>query len=328
MQPLPDHKAPISGIGAIEASPFDLSIVTCVYKSSRYLKRFVELSLQALNEIGCTSFELVFVIDGSPDSSLEFLVEEKKHVPQIVVIELSRNFGHHYAAFAGLQYSRGKWVFLIDCDLEVSPLVLIDFFRLAKRESYDVVYGYQTERKGGWVERTGGRMFWRLFNALSETPVPANVLTERLLSRRYVEALLKLGDRNLFLAGMMCWVGFNQVGQPVTKVQREGRGSYTLGRRIALLVDAVTSFSAIPLRLLFSSGLLITFVSVSCSLYLILNKLLHPEMVLIGFTAVSVLILLSLGIMISSLGLVGIYLSKIYRQIQNRPLFIVKNVYF
>ena len=222
-------------------------------------------------------------------------------MPQIVVIELSRNFGHHYAAFAGLQYSRGKWVFLIDCDLEVSPLVLIDFFRLAKRESCDVVYGYQTERKGGWVERTGGRMFWRLFNALSETPVPANVLTERLLSRRYVEALLKLGDRNLFLAGMMCWVGFNQVGQPVTKVQREGRGSYTLGRRIALLVDAVTSFSAIPLRLLFSSGLLITFVSVSCSLYLILNKLLHPEMVLIGFTAVSVLILLSLGIMISSL---------------------------
>jgi putative glycosyltransferase len=287
----------------------------------------VELSLQALHEIGCTSFELVFVIDGSPDSSLELLIEEKKQVPQIVVIEFSRNFGHHYAAHAGLEYARGEWVFLIDCDLEVSPLVLVDFYRRARQESCDVVYGYQAERKGGWVERWSGGVFWRLFNALSETRVPANILTERLLSRRYVDALLKLGDRNLFLAGMMYWVGFKQIGQPVEKIQRDGRSTYTLRRRVALLIEAVTSFSAVPLRLLFSTGLVITFASLLFSLYLIMNKLLHPEMVLIGFTSVSVLILLTSGVIMASIGVVGIYLSKIYSQMQNRPLFIVKNVY-
>jgi putative glycosyltransferase len=303
------------------------SIITCVYRSYPYLKRFIELSLQALREIECTSFELVFVIDGSPDSSLELLIEEKKLVPQIVVIEFSRNFGHHYAAHAGLQYARGEWVFLIDCDLEVSPLIIVDFYRRAREESCDVVYAYQVTRKGGWLERWGGGVFWRLFNALSDTRVPANVLTERLLSRRYVDALLTLGDRNLFLAGMMHWVGFKQIGQPVEKIQREGRSTYTLRRRVALLIEAVTSFSAVPLRLLFSTGLVITFGSLLFSLYLIIKKLLHPEMILIGFTSVSVLILLSLGVIMASIGVVGIYLSKIYRQIQNRPLFIVKNVY-
>jgi putative glycosyltransferase len=312
---------------ALPTGPCHLSVVTCVYNSYLYLKRFVELLLQGLHEIGCTSFELVFVIDGSPDSSLELLMEEKRRVPQIVVIEFSRNFGHHYAAHAGLQYARGEWVFLIDCDLEVSPLIIVDFYRRAREESCDVVYAYQATRKGGRIERWTGGVFWRLFNALSETRVPVNVLTERLLSRRYVDALLTLGDRNLFLAGMMYWVGFKQIGQPVEKIQRAGRGTYTLRRRVALLIEAVTSFSAVPLRLLFSTGLVITFASLLLNLYLIFNKLLHPEMVLIGFTSLSVLILLSLGIVMASIGVVGIYLSKIYRQIQNRPLFIVKNVY-
>ena len=110
-------------------------------------------------------------------------------------------------------------------------------------------------------------------------------------------------------------------------MQREGRSTYTLGRRIALLVDAVTSFSAVPLRLLFLTGVFITAGSLLFSLYLVLNKLFNPEAVLLGFTALSVLMLLSLGMIMASIGMIGIYLSKIYRQMQNRPLFIVKNVY-
>jgi putative glycosyltransferase len=304
-----------------------LSIVTCVYKSYPFLKRFIELSLDALRQIGCSSFELVFVVDGSPDASLDLLLEEKTRVPQIVVIEFSRNFGHHYAAHAGLRYASGELVFLIDCDLEVSPLVLVEFYGKVMQDQCDVVYGYQNKRKGGWFERWSGGLFWRLFNALSDTPVPPNIVTERLLSRRYVDSLLKLGDRNLFLAGMMQWVGFKQLGLPVEKVQREGASTYTIRQRIALLIDAVTSFSAVPLRLLFSIGVFITCGAVAFIIYLIINKILNPSMVLVGFTSISVLILFSLGVVMSSIGIVGIYLSKIFRQIQNRPLFIVKNIY-
>ena len=130
-----------------------------------------------------------------PDDSLELLLREKTRVPQIVIIEFSRNFGHHYAAHAGLQYARGEYVFLIDCDLEVSPTVLADFYTRAVKEECDAVYGYQVERKGAWLERWSGKIFWRLFNMLSETKVPANIVTERLLSRKYVDNLLRLGDR-------------------------------------------------------------------------------------------------------------------------------------
>ena len=304
-----------------------LSIVTCVYKSYPFLERFIELSMEALGAIGCSSFELIFVVDGSPDASLDFLLQKKKQIPQIVIIEFSRNFGHHYAAHAGLQYAKGDFVFLIDCDLEVSPLALINFYATATQEQCDVVYGYQDERKGGWFERWSGHLFWRMFNALSDTHVPLNIVTERVLSRRYVENLLKLGDRNLFLVGMMHWVGFKQVGQPVIKIQRRGASTYTLRKRFSLLVDAVTSFSAVPLRLLFYSGIFITAGALLFTVYLVINKIRYPDTVLLGFTSITVITLLSLGIVISSIGIVGIYLSKIFRQVQDRPLFVVKNVY-
>jgi putative glycosyltransferase len=166
-----------------------------------------------------------------------------------------------------------------------------------------------------------------LFNALSDTRVPPNPLTERLFTRRYADSLLELGDRNLFLAGMMHWVGFTQIGHEVKKGSRRGRSSYTFWRRIALLVEAVTSFSAVPLRLLFYLGALVTSVALILSFYLLINKILYPNTILLGFTSLLVVILFSLGVIMSSIGLVGLYLSKIFRQIQNRPLFIVKNVY-
>ena len=156
---------------SLPARSCHVSVVTCVYKSYPYLTRFIELVLDALNKIDCKDFELVFVVDGSPDSSLDLLMAEKKRVPQIVVIELSRNFGHHYAAHAGLQYARGELVFLIDCDLEVSPLVLVDFHRQVNEEACDVVYGYQAERKGGWVERWGAGAC----STRSATRIPPNI---------------------------------------------------------------------------------------------------------------------------------------------------------
>lgn len=304
-----------------------LSIVTTVYHSRPYLEQFIELCYEAVGEIECDDFELLCVIDGSPDDSLDFLKEAQQEHPEIVIVELSRNFGHHYAFHAGLRHARGEYIFLNDCDLEVSPLTLVEFYRDLIGSKYDVVYGYQERRNANPMAKYGGALFWKIFNFLSDTKVPTDVVTERLLTRRYVDALLELGDRNLFLAGMMYWVGFDQVGRPVMKKRRQGRSTYGLRRRWNLLVDAISSFSAVPLRLLFQVGLLITLGSVGGGTYFAIDKLINPETILLGWTSIIVILLFSLGVTLTSIGLVGIYLLKIFTQTQNRPLFIVKDIY-
>ncbi len=309
------------------SQPVELSIVTTVYKSEKYLPEFIELILQSIKEIGINNFELLFVLDGITDASKEYLLARKKDIPQIVVVELSRNFGHHYAASAGLNTASGDLVFLIDCDLEVSPTVLTAFFHELKKQSCDVVYGVQKMRKGGFTERFFGGLFWKMINALSDTKIPHNIVTERLMTRNYIDALNSMGDKNLFMAGLMYWAGFNQVGVPVDKKQRTGQSSYSFGKRISLVFEAVTSFSERPLKILFKIGLYITALSVIASVYLLIKKILYPNTIFMGYTSVFTLILFSLGMLISSIGIVGIYLSRIFKQVQNRPLFIIKKIH-
>jgi putative glycosyltransferase len=146
------------------------------------------------------------------------------------------------------------------------------------------------------------------------------------MTRRYVEALLQMGDRNLFLGGMMSWTGFQQVGLPVVKKQREGRSTYTLVRRIGLMINAVSSFSAQPLIWLFNIGMVITLLSFSFAFYLVLRKLVFDD-ALLGFTSMMTMMALSLGILTTAIGIVGIYLGKVFNQVQNRPTYIVKDVY-
>ena len=304
-----------------------LSIVTTVYKSESYLREFLAQIGFALEELACQQFELIFVLDGITDHSKELLLDRQRQIPQIKIVELSRNFGHHQAISAGLSYSSGDLVFLIDCDLEVSPGVLVDFMSLMETTEADVIYGVQHRRKGGFVERTFGGMFWKLFNYLSDTKIPINTVTERLMRKSYVDALLSMRDRNLFFAGMMHWIGFEQIPCRVNKGQREGKSTYTLRRRMDLLIEAVTSFSAKPLKLLFQFGLFIFLVSVVLAALFVFRKLIYPETVLVGFTSIIVLMLFGIGSILSALGLVGIYISRIFNQVKDRPLYWVKNVY-
>lgn len=303
-----------------------LSIVATMYRSRQFLERFLEECLNALAELECKDFEIVLVNDGSPDDSLAYAVSRCSDIPELVVVDLSRNFGHHYAMQAGLQQSGGGLVFLIDCDLEVSPLTLPAFKQKLDQSGADMVYGYQEARKGGFFEKASGGFFYKAFNFLSDIKIPENIATERIMTRRYIEALLQLGDRNLFLGGMMSWTGFQQVGLPLQKKQREGRSSYTLLGRIHLMVNAVSSFSSQPLVWMFNIGLSITSISFLYTFYLLARKLLFDD-ALLGFTSLVALIALSLGIMTTGMGIIGIYLGKVFTQVQNRPTFIIKDVH-
>lgn len=304
-----------------------LSIVTTVFKSERYLPEFLRLAEEALTQIGCQSYEFIFVLDGISDDSKAILLDKQKSTPQLKIVELSRNFGHHPAMSAGLSFATGDSVFLIDCDLEVSPLVLVEFAALLQDSGVDVVYGVQEVRKGAFIERTLGGLFWKVFNYLSDTKIPLNTVTERLMNRNYVDALLTVGDKNVFLAGMMYWIGFEQIPCMVRKGQRKEESTYTLRKRINLLVDAITSFSEKPLRLLFYLGILVLVATSVIASAFVIRKLLYPETILLGFTSVIVVLLFGVGMILSALGLIGIYLSKIFNQVKDRPLYAVKKVY-
>lgn len=305
----------------------ELSIVTTVYKSEHFLEKFISELMNAIQSLEVHEYELIFVIDGITDNSIAYLKEQKKTIQQIRIVELSRNFGHHIAASAGLLEAKGETVFIIDCDLEVSPSRLVDFFAKMKETNADVVYGVQTERKGRFIEKWLGGLFWSLFNSLSDIKVPPNIITERLMNRNYLNALISLKDKNVFMAGLMYWVGFNQVPIEIKKELRDGKSSYGFNKRAQLLIEAITSFSDKPLRILFQTGVFITFVSFCLITFQVFNKILHPEMVLIGFTSLIISIFLTLGILTTSIGLLGIYLSKIFREVKDRPRFIIKQTH-
>jgi putative glycosyltransferase len=303
-----------------------LSIVTTMYRSRRFLEQFLAECLQATAESSYASFEIVLVNDGSPDDSVAYAISRKQDIPELVIVDLSRNFGHHYAMQAGLRHAGGDLIMLIDCDLEVSPLILGEFKAKLQSTGCDMVYGFQELRKGGMFERASGGFFYKAFNLLSDIQIPENIATERLMTRRYVEALLQLGDHNLFMGGMMSWTGFEQIGLPVVKKQRQGKSSYTLLRRIHLMINAVSSFSALPLVWMFNIGMMITSASFLYLFYLLFRKVVFNDAI-IGFTSMMALMSLSLGILTTGLGIIGIYLGKVFTQVQNRPTYIVKDIY-
>jgi putative glycosyltransferase len=303
----------------------DLSIVTTLYRSEALIDRFITRAVAAAEAHG-GEFEIILVDDGSPDRSAAIAKTFAAADNRIVVVELSRNFGHHAAALCAIEHAKGDRVFLIDSDLEVDPLRLADFASKMDQTGADVVYGVQEVRQGGFASRRLGGLFWSLFNAVSDVSVPNDVMTERLMTRRYVDALLQLGDRNLFMGGMFYWAGYSQVPLILRKEVRDTPSTYTFGKRALLLVQAISSFSSVPLLLIFWLGIMIFGLSCLYSFSLILRRLIFPDTVVSGFTFMAVLSLLSFGVNLMALGVVGLYIHRIFRQVQQRPRYIVKSI--
>lgn len=302
-----------------------LSIVSTLYQSSAHIEEFHRRAGRAAQEAAGEDYEIILVNDGSPDDSLEKAVELCRLDPRLLVVDLSRNFGHHRALMTGLAYSRGEQVFLIDSDLEEEPEWLADFSRELSRDSCDVVFGVQKSRKGGWAERFSGWLFYTVFKTLTGVDIPRNWVTARLLTRRYVDALLQHHEREIFIGGLYLLTGFKQISKAVTKHSASAT-TYTLDRKIAALVNAITSLSGRPLIGIFYSGVMIFLAASGYSLYLIINRL-FLSTPLTGWTSVMASIWLLGGLMISFIGIIGIYLSKVFVETKQRPFTIVRDVY-
>jgi putative glycosyltransferase len=302
-----------------------LSIVATLYQSGPYIAEFCERASASAKKLVGDDFEIVLVNDGSPDNSLELAVKQTHDNPHILVVDLSRNFGHHKAMMTGLAHAKGDQVFLIDSDLEEEPEWLLTFDDLMRKDQSDVVYGVQGKRKGGTSERITGWIFYRFFRTFTGIAQPDNILTARLMSKRYVQALLTHKERELNIGGLWITTGFRQSRQVVHK-HSTSPTTYSISKKFSHLVNAVTSFSSLPLVFTFYAGLLI---SISAGIFILYLTLRYyfisspPE----GYVSVIASIWLFSGLIIFFVGMQGIYISKIFSEVKQRPYTIVRHVY-
>lgn len=302
-----------------------LSVVTTLYCSETYIEEFHRRATSSAVSLVGDGYEILYVNDGSPDGSLKTAVSLSESDHHVVVVDLSRNFGHHKAMMTGLAHSRGDKVFLIDSDLEEDPEWLLGFSKQMAEDCCDVVYGIQKQRKGGWFERWSGLWFYKMFRLLTRLDLPSNIIVARLMSRRYVNALIEHEEREVFMAGLWLITGFDQRPQTVSKCQRS-QTTYTFRKKISMLVNSVTSFSNVPLIGIFFLGCFVSFFSIVYSFYLLIHWLLlaSPPS---GWTTLITSIWLLGGMTIACIGIIGIYLSKIFLETKRRPYAIVRQIY-
>lgn len=302
-----------------------LSIVATLYQSAPYIDEFHRRASAAARQVAGDDYEIVLVNDGSPDDSLERAVRLTENDRHVVVVDLSRNFGHHKAMRAGLEHATGERIFLIDSDLEEEPEWLISFSQQMIAEAADVIYGVQATRKGGWFERWSGSVYYVLLNWLLSIDHPRNITTTRLMSRRYVDALLRHTEVEAVISCLWVITGFKQCPQTVTK-HMSSSTTYSLSKKLSHSVNAVTSFSAMPLKLIFFFGIAVFLASLAYAAVLVINHSMRSQSV-DGWTSIMVSVWLLGGLIISFIGVIGIYLAKIFSETKQRPYAIVRNIY-
>ena len=301
-----------------------LSIVSSLYRSEETLSEFVRRASETAYKLVAEKFEIVLVNDGSPDRSLEIACELLQAGAKLKIVDLSRNFGHHQALMAGLHNASGNHIYLVDSDLEESPEWVLGFWETMKGTQSDVVHGVQSRRKGKIFERLSGQVFYTVFNRVSEIPIPRDITTARLMTKRYAHSLLEFQENRVFLAGLFALAGYKQTAVPVAK----GSGSpttYNLSKRIDLGIDALTSFSSNPLVLMFKLGAAIFMGALLFIFYLVISWLFTGSPVS-GWTSTLASIWLFGGLNVLFLGWLGVYVSKTYIEAKSRPNYIVREV--
>ena len=303
-----------------------LSLVATLYNSAPHLLEFYERMTKCAQEV-THDYEMILVNDGSPDSSLELALQLYEQDNRVKVIDLSRNFGHHKAIMTGLEHAQGEYVFLIDSDLEEPPETLKRFWdEIQSDRDLDVVFGVQRKRKGGLFERISGALFYKIMNWLGDVKIPENFLTVRLMTRQVTQNLVQYQEREMEFSVLTELVGFRKKSV-VVKKSSTSPTSYSFTKKFNLFVNAITSSTHKPLWMIFYLGLGITLSSSAYVIKLLVDRYIYGAQVVEGWTSVIISIFFFGGLIIFVLGVIGIYLSKIFIESKRRPYTVIKKIH-
>ena len=302
--------------------PFRLSVAVPLYNEESVLPELLRRTGAVLESLAGGPHEIVLVDDGSSDRTLEILEAEAAHNPRIVVVALSRNFGHQAALTAALDHCSGDAVVVMDADLQDPPEVIPRFVE-KYGDGYDVVYATRAHRKEAWWLKLSYFLFYRLLAMLSQLDLPLDAGDFALISRRVVEQLRRLPEHNRYLRGLRSWVGFRQIGIPVERAERHsGQSKYSFRKLVELASDGIFAFSIVPLRAAILLGALATILAGLFTVYAIYVRLFlrrSPQ----GFTALVLLITFLSGILLFFMGIIGEYVGRLYEEVKARPLYII-----
>src|SRR6266481_2142299 len=301
-----------------------LSVVIPCMNEEQVLKATNRRLVAVLEGISL-DFEIIYVDDGSTDSTPDLLRELQAHNPSIRVIRFSRNFGHQVAITAGLEHASGDAVAIIDADLQDPPEVILDF--VAKwLDGYDVVYGVRTEREGETVFKLWtAKLFYRFISHLSDTRIPLDTGDFRLMDRRVVDALLSMPERDRFVRGMVSWLGFSQTAVEYRRAPRlAGVTKFSLFKMVRFALDGIFSFSTLPLRLATWTGFAASGLAIFGIVVVLLERFFGVVGLVRGWSSAMIAELFIGGVQLICMGLIGEYVGRIYGESKRRPLYIVQ----
>ena len=298
-----------------------ISIVSPVYRAEKILPILVSEINLVMERIG-EDYEIILVDDRSPDNSWEVMKVLSSQNPKIKSILLSRNFGQHSAIFAGLTKTKGDWVVVMDCDMQDQPKEIAKLYKKAL-EGYDIVLGQRENRKDKFLKKLTSRLFYKVFNYLSGANFDNNVANFGIYHQKTIKSILDMGDYVKFFSLFINWIGFKSVSIPIEHGEREeGKSTYSVGRLFKQAFNVIISFSDKPLRLFINFGLSISVLSFIVGIYYLYlaltGKIAQP-----GFSSLILSIWFLSGIIISCIGIVGVYLGKNFDQAKGRPTFII-----
>ena len=300
-----------------------ISIVAPVWNEADSLPEFIT-RISVVMEQSSESWELIIVDDGSSDASAEIALKQAEQDTRIHPVLFARNFGHQIAVTAGLDYSRGDAVVIIDADLQDPPEVIPEL--IAKwKEGYEVIYAVRKDRQGeSFFKRITAKFFYRLINRITAIDIPLDTGDFRLMDRRVVDVLNQMREHHRFLRGMSAWVGFRQIGVPYERAARyAGQTHYTFGKMLRLASTAITGFSFFPLQVATYLG----FASAGFAIIAIpavIALRLAGSQAFFGQASTLIAVLFFGGVQLISLGILGEYIGRLYDEARGRPLYIVR----
>lgn len=299
------------------------SFVIPIFNEEQVLPKLLERLKGILKSLDGTA-EILLIDDGSADKSYDLLQQQFQKDSRFKVIKFSRNFGHQNAVTAGLDQTLGEAVIIMDADLQDPPEVVFDLIK-QWQAGFDVVHAVRQSRQGeSWFKLTSANFFYRFLEKITETKIVRNAGDFRLMDQKVVKAFRTLKEKHRFIRGLSCWIGFKQSCVLYERHARfAGKTKYPLKKMISLAVNAITSFSDWPLRLSFFVGSIISFICMLAIVGIILAKV-FTNWFIPGWTSMMVILTFFNGVIMIMLGLMGIYIGKIFQEIKGRPLYIIE----